>query len=218
MQELDLSQLKAFYNEQPAALANVDLRLANGRSASSRQDKRTFTTLTKCSKAAEQLGHLPESSESRHCVLKGDFALFDFISASLSLSGEAIDELLVATLSVSKKNAEDLGQLVASGQIKSLAILVSHYFSAAENAIYEQVVETCRQHGGRVVAMRTHAKVLLMTIGKRRLVVESSANLRSCHNVEQATMFNDADLYAFHREWITELLDKGESQRARQKA
>ena len=82
--------------------------------------------------------------ESRHCILKGDFALYDFIPATLALAEAPIDEMLVATLSMSKKNAEDLGELVRAGQVKSLAILVSHYFSASEKEIYVQTVEVCR--------------------------------------------------------------------------
>ena len=117
---------------------------------------------------------------------------------------------MVATLSLSKKNAEDLGELVAQKKIGTLAVLVSHYFSAAEKEIYGQIIQVCRDAGGRIAAMRTHAKVLLMTIAGYRLVVESSANLRSCHNVEQATVFNDQMLFDFHREWILDLLKRGE--------
>jgi hypothetical protein len=69
--------------------------------------------------------------------------------------------------------------------------------------------ELAGKHGFRIAALRTHAKLLLIATGEARIVVESSANLRSCHNVEQATVFNDAELFDFHRKWIDDLLTKG---------
>ena len=39
----------------------------------------------------------------------------------------------------------------------------------------------------------------------RRLTFESSANLRSCMNIEQVSAFGDPGLHDFHRTWIDEL-------------
>ena len=50
--------------------------------------------------------------------------------------------------------------------------------------------------------------ILLMRSGDQRLIVESSANLRSCHNVEQATIINHDALYNFHRQWIEDLVTR----------
>ena len=48
--------------------------------------------------------------------------------------------------------------------------------------------------GPRVVAMLTHAKVVLIeTTDGRDFVVESSANLRSCSSIEQITVTHDAE-------------------------
>ena len=102
--------------------------------------------------------------------------------------------------------------MLTAGQVKRVeGVLCSHYFAAAtiDGEIYKHMSELADKHGFRLAAMRTHAKVLLMAIGERRLVVESSANLRSCHNVEQATVFDDPQVYDFHRGWVTELLQQG---------
>jgi hypothetical protein len=98
-----------------------------------------------------------------------------------------------------------------AGLIGSIAVLCSHYFSAADSEIYEQMVEQFRRHDFRVVAMRTHAKVLLLRIGDRFLTVEASANLRSCHNVENATVIDGADVFDFHAGWILDLIKRGEA-------
>lgn len=57
--------------------------------------------------------------------------------------------------------------------------------------------------------MLTHAKILLMELTDGRgFTVESSANLRSCSSIEQITMTHDAELLAFHRQWITDIMEK----------
>jgi hypothetical protein len=40
------------------------------------------------------------------------------------------------------------------------------------------------------------------------LVIGGSANLRSSMNIEQLTLDNDETLYAFHREWMAEILNE----------
>jgi hypothetical protein len=59
-----------------------------------------------------------------------------------------------------------------------------------------------------VLAMLSHAKILLMQLTDgRSFVAESSANLRSCASIEQITMTHDAALLDFHRNWITEVME-----------
>lgn len=36
----------------------------------------------------------------------------------------------------------------------------------------------------------------------RTITIESSANLRSCKNMEQMTLYGDPGLYSFHTGWI----------------
>lgn len=58
-----------------------------------------------------------------------------------------------------------------------------------------------------VVAVRSHAKVLLFAMSDgAHYVIESSANLRSCRNVEQFALTRDAGLLQFHRAWMRELI------------
>src|SRR5438105_4960832 len=78
--EFKMDGIKPFFDGGAAvSLANVALHLDSGLTFSTSQHTRTFCELTKPTKAACQLHHLPGPGESRHCILKGDFALFDFI-------------------------------------------------------------------------------------------------------------------------------------------
>lgn len=61
----------------------------------------------------------------------------------------------------------------------------------------------------RVLAMRIHAKLILARMSRgTRYVIDSSANLRSCKNVETFNLHRSPDLYRFHTAWIEDELMK----------
>ena len=73
--------------------------------------------------------------------------------------------------------------------------------------MYDSLAEALTTRGHQIAAIRCHAKILLMELTDGRcFVVESSANLRSCRNIEQFTMTHDEDLLRFHQAWMTDVL------------
>jgi hypothetical protein len=189
-----------------AALPNMNLKLDSGRVMSSRQGKRTLVHLDQPRRAAEQLVRLPAPNETRHLVLNGSYPLFALVPACIKLAGAPITMLYIVTLGFSKENIADLSALVDSGQVRDVAIAASTYFGAQDKPIYDSAVEFCGRHGFRIKALRSHAKLLLMHIGRRFYTVESSANMRSCRNVETACVFNSRKVFRFHQSWLDELL------------
>lgn len=58
----------------------------------------------------------------------------------------------------------------------------------------------------RVAAARTHAKIIGMRMADgRAFVIESSANLRSCRNIEQFVMTQSRSLFDFHEGWMNDV-------------
>ncbi len=144
--------------------------------------------------------HMPKLEGDRlHAIAGGDFifgSLFETITRE-----ERATRVYLSTLSLSAVNVDDLARSVAEERIGSLWILVSDYFSKTNQNIFTKLE---RVAGPRIIlgVARTHAKVALFDFGKRKLVIESSANLRSSGNIEQISAFADAELFEFHREWI----------------
>jgi hypothetical protein len=190
-------------------LANVTLGLKTSQCQFTAETKRRHAAMIGRKRCAEHLGRLPVKGESVHCIFNGEISLWDFVGATLELSGNPIDELLIATLGFSDANAAGLDDFMDEGKVKSAGILCSHFFAAKNAKIYEHMCAVADKHKFPIAAMRSHAKVMLMRAGKARLVVESSSNLRSCHNIEQATFFNSADIYEFHETWIRLFIAKG---------
>lgn len=214
LRSLDMGRIRClpqFAQLDESKLANVDLRLADGRRLDADPtQRREFEQLTKSRAARAQLCQLPPQHGSVHCVLKGDFALFDFIPAVLDIAGVPVTRLRIATLGFSKLNVEAMEKLLVAGAVGRVDVLCSHYFAAQDDDIYSQAQAMLgRFPGCSLTAMRTHAKLLLFDFGAVRYAVESSANLRSCHNVETATIFNSVRVHDFHAQWIDELCQQG---------
>ena len=122
-----------------------------------------------------------------------------------------IGRLTLATLGFSRANLEELLAALDAGDIGKVDFLFSVYFKSNEREICERLAHELTARGQRVVAMLSHAKILLIELTDgRAFTVESSANLRSCSSIEQITMIHDGALLAFHRQWIDELFTKGD--------
>jgi hypothetical protein len=160
--------------------------------------------------ALTHLKVLPREGESLHGVICGKYAMWDLVPALIERTGRKIADLHIATLSYGKQNATELLSLIDDGQVKRCSLIVSYYFKAQNRPLYDTLVPPLRERGHRVLAMRNHAKLLLVKlVGGGSFVVEGSANLRSCKNVEQFVLTRCRRLYRFHREWLErELLSR----------
>lgn len=169
-----------------------------------RNVRRRFIHALNVKNAAKDLDELPAGGESVHIIMRGNWHGWDLVPAVLRLAdGATIDELTIATLGFNKDNAVELGQLLDAGQVRRVRFLCSVYFRDATRDVFKFLASELATRNGELLAMRNHAKLLLFALSDgRRLTVESSANLRSCRNVEQMALHNDPELYNFHAGWI----------------
>ncbi len=163
--------------------------------------------------AAATLDRLPARGEAFHVISGGNWHGFSLVPLCCNLIAPAvIDELVISTLSFNSGNTDRLVELLDSGAVRSVAMLASVYFRDTSRREYGELAAKLAERGHRLAAVRTHAKIIAMrTTAEDHVVIESSANLRSCRNAEQYTMMNDAALFAFHRSWIADLIQKAEA-------
>ena len=171
--------------------------------------RRLFYDLATARRATAALGRLPDPEESFHCLMGGDYHGFDLIIAVRELAGEVIEELHVATLGFNRHNMAHLCSMLDARDVGRAHVLCSEYFAGADFETFGYAKHELGRRGLRCVASRNHAKVLLFAIGPRRFVIESSANLRSCNNLEQFALCQSPPLYEFHRAWIERALNHG---------
>jgi hypothetical protein len=197
------------FDDVPGFDAQIDpevdttIRLNGDRSYTRTPSRRLFHDYRANPDAYKHLDHLPGPGESLHGVISGKYALFEIIPALIEKTGRKIDDLTIATLSFNKANAADLLGLLDDGHVRRVGLLISYYFKSTSRPIYDTLVPQLRERGQRVLAMRTHAKIILAKLDDGTCyVAESSANLRSSVNVEQFVLTRCPDLYRFHFDWL----------------
>jgi len=203
----DMGDYQPFYDVEAAQAVSVKAPLPNAAALRRRIHKRRMVQLSETAAAAEHLGQLPEPGEVIHSTMTGAFHGWSLVPAVLQLAGCRITRLDVATLGFSTQNAANLFDLMDAGSIGPTTFLVSTYFRSVDRSLFDFLHTGLHARGIAVYVRRTHAKVLVMTLADgREIVVESSANLRSCRNLEVFTMHRSAELAAFHRDWMQRLI------------
>jgi hypothetical protein len=205
---LDLDGIRPVFDELAGHEADAGRQWIGDRKHVRRSDKAVMLDARRLQNAVEHIGQLPEPGEAMHLITAKRYSLFSVIQATLRLAAPStITYLGVATLGFSTANLEDLLQLLDSRQIEKVDFLYSVYFKSNEKESCQRLTHELTRRGHRVVAMLTHAKILLLELTDgRSYVVESSANPRSCSSIEQITMTNDTALLTFHRTWLDEIM------------
>lgn len=176
-----------------------------------RARRRQFLNMLKVANAAKHLERLPAANETFHCVMRGNYHAWDLVPAVLRLAAPAtMPVLYIATLGFNRANAAELLALINAGQIGKVGFICSCYYQKHNPADFAYLADGLAEHGGQALAMRSHAKIQAMKLSDgRHITIESSANLRSCHNAEQFSMTNDRNLFEFHASWISQALKRG---------
>lgn len=215
---LDLDAIAGRLRYQPPKTAITKATGLVGPSADDRMTRvaarRQYLDLTRVANAAKALDALPAAGESMHLIARGHFDAFDLVPAVLRLAEPVtIAELNIATLGFNEKNAARLIELLDAGDIGRVTFVCSQYFSGMSDGkpVFEALCRDLGERGHPITAARCHAKILGFELTDGRCIVsESSANLRSCRNIEQFTITHDRDLLAFHRRWMQDVLERNE--------
>ncbi len=161
--------------------------------------------------AAEHLQRIPDALDAFHLLCSGRYALWDLAGPAIIQLAfpHTIAAMTIATLGFSKANIAEMMKMMDAGKIGTLSILASHYFKGTSKGIFEYAeAELGKRTTTRFSSVRNHAKIAAVKLTDGRTVtIESSANLRSCKNIEFMTVYGHPALYDFHIGWMNELLD-----------
>jgi hypothetical protein len=168
--------------------------------------RRTYD-LSRVPNATRLLAPLPARGECVHAIMGGDFNAWDLVPAMRALLDRPIAELHITTLGFNHSNNGNLCDMLDAGDVGRVWVVCSEYFRDADRDCFAAAETRLRERGQKICAVRNHSKILLFAPedSAARYVIESSANLRSCNNLEQLVISNDAALYKFHRGWIERL-------------
>jgi hypothetical protein len=152
-------------------------------------------------KLAQDIGSIPDGFRA-FVILDGKFIFGDFIEALIVRNNWLCEELTISTLSMSQDNVDSLHNLIKGGYLKSLNLIVSHYYFANErNAdglmpyLYEKLdVDDVLQ----VAVASVHTKIaMIRTACGKKITIHGSANLRTSSNIEQIVIEHSPSLFDF---------------------
>lgn len=163
---------------------------------------------------AEQLADNVPVLDEGDClfsIVSGNFIFGDFLEALMVKKNYFAEEMLIATLSLGKKNVDSLRNLQEGGYLGNLSLVVSDFWFAHERRSAGGVPYIIATLGGEnfsFAAAGLHTKItLIKTDCGKHLVIHGSANLRSSRNLEQFVIENNRELYEFNHRWISRLVE-----------
>jgi hypothetical protein len=161
-----------------------------------------------CLKAAEDaVDVLPDEGESLHAIMSGFYDLMHLLIVLLGRFRSPCQSMRIGTLSLSRRNVQEMVALFDQGKVRGLDLLCSDFFRKHDDDIFAELVQEFRSRGQRVGSARSHAKVVAVALDDgRRYVLEGSANLRTNRNQEQFALTRSRDLWTFYDAWIQEMV------------
>jgi hypothetical protein len=157
--------------------------------------------------AADALDVLPQEGETLHGIMTGLYDLMHMLIVMLDRFGSPCVTMRIATLSLSRRNVQEMVALIDTGKVKCIDLLTSDFFRKHDDDIFTELVQEFHQRGQRVGATRSHCKLVTIALEDgRRYALQSSANLRTNRNQEQFCLSRCPDVHRFYDEYIRRMV------------
>ena len=156
------------------------------------------------------LGDLPLGFRA-FALLDGKFIFGDFIEALIVKNDWLCEELTISTLSMSQENVDSLANLVHGDYLKSLNLIISHYFFANERGglmpyLYDRLD---KNDVLQIAVASVHTKIaMIRTACGKKITLHGSANLRTSSNIEQLVIEHSPTLFDFCAEVHHSIVEK----------
>lgn len=149
-----------------------------------------------------------KDGDTVHALLSGNFIFGDFLEALAVENCVRFKSMTLSTLAMSDENVISLENLLASGLLGHLDLIVSSYFWSHNRHNAAFIYETlCDPFGTRLAVAGIHTKIAMIETDKSKLVIHGSANMRSSRTIEAITIEANPDLYDFHKSWHDMILE-----------
>lgn len=137
-----------------------------------------------------------------HWVSGGDWSMIDLFMGLMQKAVEA--EVFISSYAFSEKPARIICDLVHDGVITALHCLIDSRVdtrSASALTLIQNAAKKC-------TLIDTHAKVTLIDNGVECFTVVGSANYTTNKRFEAGIISMDKDTFNFHKQWMTNAMDR----------
>jgi hypothetical protein len=151
--------------------------------------------------------------ESWHVISRGDIDALSYLRFALGHVTH-FDHVLLSTWCIAKPDMEEIAQWLDTGRIDQLHMCAGEIFPSQYGDEYEYAHKLIELYGAKLTIAKNHSKVTLAANAAQNyfLTIESSANVNTNPRIEQTTITNDAELYAFYLDFYSQIksIDKGQ--------
>ncbi len=135
-------------------------------------------------------------------LTKGQFSLLDMVEAVQAATGPA--DVTISTWTIAESDSKRVARFLAGGQFRSFTLVIDRSFPARYPQYCSGILE---RFGPEAIRMtRTHAKFGLIGAGDWRISIRTSMNLNPNPRCEQFELDDDAAIYRFFEEYVSELM------------
>jgi len=154
-----------------------------------------------------ELGGFPKKNEYFAIKTNGTSDCGSIFSYALN-KWDYIEEMYLATWTISKRNINRLKESLESGQLKHLTMVFSSTLKPANPALYASLMGNLKPFNNvKLKEINSHAKTFSISNGNDFITVSGSANWSENPRIENFLILNDKNLFEHHKEWMSELTD-----------
>lgn len=172
------------------------------------QDLKTTTRDDNFKTIIEEVGGFPSTKEYTAIKTNGTSDCGSIFTYALN-TWESIEEMYLATWTISKQNTRRIRRALEEGKLKNLTLVFSSTLKGANPALYAHLVGELKPFENvKLKEINSHAKTFSIYDGKENYItVSGSANWSENPRIENFLILNDEALYNHHKEWMSELTD-----------
>jgi len=116
-----------------------------------------------------------------------------------------IKELYIATYAINLKAIKIFTNLLASKDVEQWTLLINENMKFRMKGKEVVLFEAVKAYDNFILKKaRVHAKVTLIQVEDKYIVITGSGNYSENPKIEQYTICDNEELYNFHKEWINE--------------
>lgn len=141
-----------------------------------------------------------EQGVSYHSISIGDVDALTYMR--VIVKQQRIKYALVSTWCMASEDISEIRSWIEKGYIGRVDFYVGEIFKASYYRQYQELIDLCKNLGGRVVICRNHAKVMVLLGERFNAVIESSANVNTNPSIENTVITVDSELAYWYKEFF----------------
>lgn len=150
---------------------------------------------------------IPRKGEQIRAVTNQPINAWSLVEFFLEKHG-TIDEMYLATYTISNLIINDIIEVINSKRIKSANIIVCNFFRNVKEKWYLQMKLALEKLEHATFSnAHLHTKVIIIKNKGQHFVFEGSGNLSNNAKYEQYLFEENQQIYEFHKSWMTEIIE-----------